>query len=234
MISALHLPISSCRADFSRSVRRIALILAALLIIGGEHPASAQSRQPMSPSSEGAQVGLRPEPPSLPAYCQNSTLTGLKFLQLIHTIIAHGDLTDIPFLEKTLGTKFSSSYGYPAEVTPDKQILQLNSEQTLGNPIPVHIIIYYAKSDQLRMHQIAGLGFGDQSTFITDCFHFSPSDISSYFGGGFYRKMFFGSPISIYYQENSSPGKNGSKIYIAFSDGVENNLVDSIGFSQYP
>src|ERR1700692_1448615 len=87
----------------------------------------------------------------VPSYCQRSTLTGFQFLQLIHTIIAHGDLTDIKFLEKTLGTKFSTSHGWSEKGTPDPQILFLDSERTLGNPISVHIIIIYAKSDQLRL-----------------------------------------------------------------------------------
>jgi hypothetical protein len=46
--------------------------------------------------------------------------------------------------------------------------------------------------------------------------------------------MVFGSPLSFYYPENSTTGKNGSKISIGFSAGVENNLVDRIGVGQYP
>lgn len=38
--------------------------------------------------------------------CEGITLTGEKFLDMIYAIAMHGDLTDVPFIEKTLETKF--------------------------------------------------------------------------------------------------------------------------------
>lgn len=209
---------------YLRPKRLLSHLWPGVLAVFGVHAAAAQS--PPLPS---------PPPQQLPAYCAASKLTGNEFLQAIQKIIAHGDLTDIGFLEKTLGTKFSSSHGLSEKGTPDSQFLILDSEQTLKNPISVNVIIFYAKSDQLRFHQIAGIAFGDKSNFIADCFHLSPADLSSYFGGGFYRYIPPpGSPIATYYQRTSSPGKGGSKISISFRYGIEDSSVHSIGVGQFP
>ena len=70
--------------------------------------------------SAGAQTRPLPLSVSVPAaYCKQSTLTGPAFLNLLNTIIKHGDLTDIAFLQKTLGTKLSLNPEYGADGKPD-------------------------------------------------------------------------------------------------------------------
>jgi hypothetical protein len=177
---------------------------------------------------------MQPAVHQLPSYCRGSTLTGVEFLQLIQTIMAHGDLTDITFLEKTLGTKFSSHYGTSEGGTPDPKILLLNSHHVLGNPIAVGLYIYYQKSEDLKSGPIASLGFDAPSKFITDCFHFSPADISSGLGQKFFGKAFGpGSATRLYSPENSRPAKNGSKIQIDFTYDLEENSVDGIIIRQF-
>ena len=82
----------------SRSGTFLSRVLMAVLnvpVVFGAHAAVAQSSPPP--------VAIH----QLPSYCQRSTLTGVKFMQMVQAIIAHGDLTDIAFLEKTFGTKFN-------------------------------------------------------------------------------------------------------------------------------
>jgi hypothetical protein len=45
--------------------------------------------------------GTAPEP----VECSKSVLTQEKFLDMLHTIVLHGDLTDVAFIEKTLQMK---------------------------------------------------------------------------------------------------------------------------------
>lgn len=42
------------------------------------------------------------------ARCRTSSLTQDKFLEMVHAIVEHHDMTDKEFIEKTLGVKFSS------------------------------------------------------------------------------------------------------------------------------
>jgi hypothetical protein len=37
--------------------------------------------------------------------CENTTLTQGQFLDMLHAVVTHGDLIDVPFIEKTLQTK---------------------------------------------------------------------------------------------------------------------------------
>lgn len=42
--------------------------------------------------------------------CIGTNITGEKFLDMFYAIAMHGDLTDVPFIEKTLETKFDVKY----------------------------------------------------------------------------------------------------------------------------
>ncbi len=161
-------------------------------------------------------------------------MTGTEFLHVIQTIIAHGDLKDIAFLEKELDTKFSYRNGSSVDGTSEPKIMILDSQHLLGNPISVHLYLYYQKSNHLKLGPIASLGFDTPSTFIAGCFHFSPTDISSHLGREFFGKGFGpGSTTRLYSPEKSSPAKNGSKIRLDFSYDVEEQSVNEIVIRQF-
>ncbi len=136
----------------------------------GVHMAAAQSTP--TPQSEV------PNPPS---YCKASTLTGKEFMQSIQAIIAHGDLTDVAFNEKTLDTKFTADPYWEAYSLPNPQILHLSSDQVLGSKIHTEVIVFKAKSQELKAGFIAGLGFVGPPNFIADCLHIPISHFASFF-----------------------------------------------------
>lgn len=156
-----------------RSRPRAAVVC--VLVMFGAHAADAQSVSAPQPASH-----------QLPSYCRHSTLTGLQFLQLIHTIIAHGDLADVAFLEKTLGTKFSMSSLPWRDGVPNVY----QSNQVLGNPIEVSLSIDTV--EEHNGHKVFSISFSDShianqdETFIPMCLHISVDDTISFFGEGYY------------------------------------------------
>jgi hypothetical protein len=142
-----------------RVLSKIVFFLASLVMMFAATAATAATAQPVNMPKTSTY--------SVPSYCKRSTLTGTEFLRLLQTIIAHGDLTDIPFLEKTLGTTLSANDGFSAQGTPHTQILNLHSDHIFDNLISVDLTIYYSKSEQLRMHEIAGLELGSRLIIST-------------------------------------------------------------------
>jgi len=192
----------------------------------------------LSAQAAAAQPVIAPQtaPQNIPSYCQRSTLTAVEFMQTIQTIVAHGDLTDIAFIEKKLKTKFTVSYDLQADGTPDRQAVFFKSDQTLGSPIPAQLHIFYAKSKQRETHIIAALGIGgNTSNFIENCLHITAGNFISFFGGDFFggpgRKFM---PEATGTQTKGRSGMNGSKIRLNFVYKFEGNLITGVGILQEP
>jgi hypothetical protein len=196
---------------------------------------AAQVAQAQSTGLPTHQALTQPPIQHSPTYCKQSTLTNVKFMQLIQALIAHGDLTDIAFIEKMLGTKFSSNYGTKLDGTPEHQTIILNSDQMLGGPIHVELIINYELSKQSKTGIIAALAIGQQSNFFADCLQINESYLSSYFGGNFLGKPPGpGIPTASVDQMNGRTGHNGSQIYLSFTYNLSGGLVTSFGISESP
>ncbi len=170
-----------------------------------------------------------------PAYCQRSKLNGIELMGLIKTIIAHGDLKDIAFIEKTLGTKFTSSHGVNADGTPNNQILKLNSNTVFGNPIHVSMMIFYDKSLSQRAGELADLTFGGPPSFIADCLHVPISNTTGYFGGR-YTSLPTGawSSTSSVTRVEDYPGINATKLRLTFYHENDNDFVAAFWVYQVP
>jgi hypothetical protein len=204
------------------------LFLLAAVSVTGIFDVHAATAQPVSATQPPVQSTL--------PYCKRSTLTNVEFMQTVQTIISHGDLTDIPFIEKTLRTKFTISYGLQSDGAPDRQTVFFNSNQILDSPIPTQLRIFNAKSQQIQTHMIAALAMGDsQSNFMETCLHITAGYFCSFFGGNF-----FGGPAGKFIPEatgtqvKDSSGKNGSKIRLNFVYKLQGNLVTGAGILQRP
>lgn len=173
---------------------------------------------------------------------------------MIHTIIVHGDLTDIPFIEKTLGTKFTTSYGWKLDGTPDPQKLNYETKDVLGSPIHASVMI--------SLNEPLILGFGGsrfpkvERDYISDCLRLTVSEIVAVYKGPYGHPLLpVGmlppppnappappEPIEVTaFPEQGIPGKNGSKIFLSFSwEGLPDdlyggdNLVVRVDLDQRP
>jgi hypothetical protein len=115
--------------------------------------------------------------------CGKSKLTGAQFMEMFHTIAMHGDLRDIPFIEKTLGIKFTHEHPLVAE--DKRNIHQINYMAGIyGTPIGVTMKISDDNDDQNLSDNIAVIVFTYSNDF-SKCLHITRKQFESYFGGEF-------------------------------------------------
>jgi hypothetical protein len=183
----------------------------ALLLACGAQTAGAQTA-PL-PQATLQQLGA----PSAPAgYCKQSSLTGPAFLNAFDTIIEHGDLTDIAFLQKTLRTKLSPLAGFG---TPDLDDLVYESDQVLGSPLPVQVTVFKRKEIQTEGGVIAEVQLKPillAQVYAMNCLVLTPSDFVSLFGQ--LNAVWTGGtlPGGVGFIKLKAPGKNGTKLEVSF------------------
>lgn len=180
----------------------------------------------------GQSAFLPPAPAQpLPAYCKASKLTGSEFMQAINGIVTHGDLTDIPFLQKILHTTFQSSFGLKTDGTQDRQTAIYQAATVLGAPIQMQIV-NWSKDRQARMRQIARISFDGKTSpssdadFTRDCLNIHVSNFFVTYGNQF---MFLG-PVGMI--GRPGPGMNVEKGAILNQNlpGKKDSTM-SLGFS---
>jgi hypothetical protein len=164
---------------------------------------------------------------STPSYCAQSTITGASFLQALHTVITHGDLTDKEFIENTLDTRLTQSAQWNNQSTGQVGAIYETGE-VLGNPIYMRLVENLGGTQSLDDSVGAVVVGGGGSTFMHDCFKLSLSDISSVFPGRYFNTT---SPLGDTAKELSVPGPHRSTFYLNI--GLEKDkLVDSIIINQ--
>lgn len=185
----------------------------ALLLAFGVQTASAQT--PILPRATLQQLGAS----GLPAgYCKQFTLTGPIFLNMMDTIVKHGDLTDIAFLEKTLGTHLSLNPWIGPYGTPDPDTLYYKSDQVLGSSVPVEVRVFKGKKIQAAGGLIAEVRFQPpREALFPACLTLTSADFVSLFGRLSF--MWIGGPLSHGdgYIRLKTPGKNGTKLEFSFA-----------------
>jgi hypothetical protein len=182
---------------------------------------------------------LQPAPLRSTAYCKQSTLTGVYFLRLIKTIVAHGNLTDVPFIENTLNAKFALSYyATTPDGKPDTEALFYHANGIFGSPITDALWIDGSKELQLRSGRIALMSIDAQSlpdlnsNFMRDCLHIPISSFYSFFGGHFFGGIINGRGAAT--RQITIVGKNQSIMSLNIGYDPEDSLVDHVGIDQRP
>jgi hypothetical protein len=185
----------------------------ALLLACGAQTAGAQTA-PL-PQATLQQLGA----PSVPAgYCKQFTLTGPIFLNMVNTIVNHGDLTDIAFLEKALGTKFRQLPGLAPGTDLDN--LAYKSDQVLGSPLPVQVIAIKGKEIQSNGSLIGEVRFQPNTlaqVYFMRCLMLTSANFVSLFGP--LSSMWLGGvsiPIGVGHISSNTPGKMGSRFEVSF------------------
>ncbi len=176
-----------------------------------------------------------------PAYCRTSKLTGLEFMKKIRSVIFHGDLTDIAFLQKNFAIKLNSSFGLSEDGKPDDRIEKFSSDAIVGSPIQMQLIHNTSHEMQLK-YAIAYIIFSrvpgknslnTEQNFIADCLQLTASELSSYFGGGGWVGVpTDGAPFAVYRDVGISKGKADSIIDLSFTFNVGDKIVTSVTMAQ--
>jgi hypothetical protein len=168
--------------------------------------------------------------------CSKSVLTSEKFLELFYTIAMHGDLTDIPFIEKTLQVKLTHKYAMEGG-KPNPHRIIYGAANILGAPLYAGLDVTVDHDQQIAREDIGIIRFGDLSkdSFFIKCLHISSLELSKYFGGHFHEVPNPDSFISIGAgKQLGKIGKNGSKISVGYSYNTDDNIVDGISIHQNP
>ena len=161
--------------------------------------------------------------------CEGITLTGEKFLDLFHAIAMRGDLTDVPFIEKTLETKFDVKYsdGVDARQHHYKRATY-NSKIFFGAPMDISLA-FNVEPEPLANTK-SGAIMKIEGT-IWRCLAISSAQIKQKFGGT--PILFNGTIASTITMGNTlkGVGKNGSNIQVIYDYSNKSN--DEIIYNPY-
>jgi hypothetical protein len=128
--------------------------------------------------------GSTPPPPP-PIDCSKYSLTGEKFMELYHDIAMHGNLKDIPFIEKTLQVKFKSEYEVVSGDKPDIHDIHYQALSLLGAPININMEIIDDNDTENVRPGVAGISFSSGSyastNYIEQCLRITRDQFASYF-----------------------------------------------------
>ena len=187
---------------------------------------------------------FHPVPPRQrpPVDCSKATITGAQLLDKIHAIAMHGDLTDIPFIERTLETKFEVKHE-SFDVGKEKPVRRdvYSSNFLFGLPIRVSVGLELGREHQLDINSIALMRFMDPEVFH-DCLGIESSDFDAKFGKKFLRRVVTSDLGTISASANMpNVGRDGASLYVAYSygtygvrDGVDDEIVDRVSIGQRP
>jgi hypothetical protein len=82
------------------------------------------------------------------ARCKQSELTQETFLEMVHAIVEHGDLTDKAFIEKTLQITFGPKHeSFVASHTPDAGLYYTDMPSTMRDA-PIKVNLYLGGLDE--------------------------------------------------------------------------------------
>lgn len=123
--------------------------------------------------------------PQLSSYCKTASPAGAKLMRGISKIIAHGDLTDVASVEKSLGIEFS----WKSHLDPDKYPTYYKGG--LPGLYNVTLIVMSTRMERFKREAIAQLFFDfavdyDNTPSCERDLYISESDFSSHFNGGFH------------------------------------------------
>jgi hypothetical protein len=176
--------------------------------------------------------------------CKIGKLNTESLMMEISSIIEHGDLTDIPFAEKTFQTKFREEPAKTFNGQADPQRILFQTDQIAGSPIHADVSLsrskFNAPKDQFIGYMViydehsAGL----KTAFIEDCIDVSSRKFSSHFGGDFVpiHDNDDPSPYATQYRQQLFPGKNNTMLELSISADYmrPDNPVVAVGISQMP
>jgi hypothetical protein len=207
-----------------------------VLVLGAMFYALSSEAGAAEPTSDMSNKSSLPQEQSR-ANCSKSTVTGTQFLKMVHDIVMHGDLKDVPFMEQTLHVKFKIDRHDLADAkgrSYKRNVYTVNSIQ--GLPILVNGSFDSGREYQSKGDWIARLDFDNSST-LHDCLGIMPSDFEIEFGKKFQEIPVNDGPGMGGGADFSGVGNHGSKMYVGYSNGQYHKgdkTIDGITIAQKP
>lgn len=118
--------------------------------------------------------------------CEGITLTGEKFLDMFYAIAMHGDLTDVPFIEKTLETKFEVKYHeLSSQQNYNYKRAEYSTKTILGAPIEVSFSFDVARDPRIVNNFVGMLRInsGIKGFSVFECIGLTEQQIRNKFTG---------------------------------------------------
>ncbi len=113
-------------------------------------------------------------------HCSETGLTSERFVDMLYTIVSHGDLRDVDFIESTFQTKFTTRPSASETQSPKTGALHYEGNSILGFPA----IITLDVSHNPRMKRTK-IGFLKVSIDSDNCLEIKSQDIEKKFGAKF-------------------------------------------------
>jgi hypothetical protein len=154
--------------------------------------------------------------------CKETSLNGDRFLEMFHAIVMHGNMRDIPFIEKTLQVKF--------EVTKESESAHrthYSVKSILNAPIKVDLDVWDNDAKLSKGSDIAIMRFGNSNHqyFFHSCLHIKQSKFKNYFGNQFGSNLISDSSDHSVYKQLSDVGLSKAKILLGYSDVKNSPLI---------
>ncbi len=171
--------------------------------------------------------------------CGESKLTSAKFMEMIKIIARHGDLTDVPFIEKTLGLKFASSPSILGDGSVQKGRTMYDADSLSGMPLKTWMNVSLNPDESGKNHPEVMLDFDSgvaHSANFRMCLHLSTAEFDSYFPE---KPMLSGlmhhSTERMSGNFNLKQDNSGSpNITVGYTFDTKDGMISDVGLSQRP
>jgi hypothetical protein len=146
--------------------RNIGLLVVGFVFCAYSSVAKADAPMPNGTTQSPAQQQSRD------IQCSQAKLTQEKFLDMLYAIAMHGDMTDVPFLEKTLELKFTLKGKQGTEKNPDQR--SYAAETLLGGRMRMEMGVGFNSSEHTVDQEPKGsmngaIRFFPENAIFHDC-----------------------------------------------------------------
>ncbi len=165
--------------------------------------------------------------------CEGITLTGEKFLDMFHSIAMHGDLTDVPFIEKTLKTKLKgTSTDDEDEKHYHNKSGRFTGKAVLGAPMDIQLFFNSKHVAEIK-NRTSGIMHIDRG--IYKCLGITIDEFEKKFGGVFSFGFATGGGSTMTKDKALGEiGKDGSRINVvgAYNSNDPQRIVHGVTIRQ--
>lgn len=165
------------------------LVFVACLVVAVAMPNVAQAYSVIqNPTDEGREIEPV-KPKKKDPSCSKYKLTGEKFLDMFYAVATHGDLTDVPFIERTLKTKFDIKYSEGEDSNHKRYKRAYYSSKSLsGTPINLTLSFDVEREPDMDFPKLTMMRINNNGynfNFINQCLAIPNTHFAQKFGGYF-------------------------------------------------
>lgn len=160
--------------------------------------------------------------------CSKATITGAQFLDMIHAVATHGDLTDSSFIEKTMQIKFDVKEVISDPGSTRSYRYNVYSAYSVhGLPVSISLRVDMDKKNQQRNKELASI-FLNNLASPSGCFDITTGVLESKFAGKYFTSVSMdGVKLLSRGAELSNFGRNQAKYLVSYS--YEPDLAENMG-----